>query len=169
MQQFCDICGEMMSAYGYTMSGADGVAPGEQLDLAARPANAQWRVSSGNQWINTRGPGLALHPNDPGKPPPVLRMAAALRPGRYRFEGEVIVQDPRCKAQRLVMSASNGAEPVSWDIDVDDSRLGRLPWRVPEIEIRWLSDVSLEVLLGDACPNNSFSATNLVAAVFHRL
>jgi len=169
MQMFSDICGEMMEAYGYAMSGATGVARGEQLDLAAKPACARWRVSSGNRWINVRGPGLDLHPNEPGKPSPTLRMVRALDPGRYRFDGEAVVHDPRCRPQHLVMSVSGSAEPTQWSLSLDGARIGRHPWRVPSVEVKEPSDLVLKVVLDPSSPDNAFSATRLISAVFARL
>jgi len=158
-----------MGAYGYAMSGATGVIVGEQIDLAARPACARWRVSAGNQWLQTRGPGLDLHPNEVGKPSPTLRMVRALEPGRYRFEGEAIVHDPRCRPQRLVMSVSGDAEPSEWSLPLDGAHIGRHPWRIPSVEIREPSDLVLEVVLDPSSPDSAYSATRLISAIFSRL
>jgi hypothetical protein len=169
MQLFSEICGEMMGAYGYAMSGATGVAVGEQIDLAARPTCARWRVSSGNRWIHVQGPGLDLHPNELGKPSPTLRMVRALEPGRYRFEGEAVVHDPRCRPQRLVMSVSGDAEPSEWSLPLDGAHIGRHPWRIASVEIREPSDLVLEVVLDPSSPDGAYSATRLISAIFFRL
>jgi len=169
-QHFCDTCGELMEAFGYVMDRGDGVvASGDSVDLVASPNCERWKVQDGNQWIDTRGPGLRLHPSDAKAPPARLRLGGVLKPGRYRFDAEVLVFDERCCPHRLVMSASGKASPRSWSVSLDGARLGRVEWTEAVIELKETSDLQLDIVLDDAKAPTLFSATQLVSAIFTRL
>lgn len=169
-QHFCDTCAELMSAFGYVMDRGDGViASGEFVDLVASPNCERWKVQDANQWIDTRGPGLRLHPNAADAPPVRLRLGGALKPGRYRFEAEALVFDERCAPHRLVMSVSGAASPRTWSVSLEGARLGRVSWTEAVIEVEETSDLELEVVLDDPTGTPLFSATQLVSALFTQL
>jgi len=128
-----------------------------------------WSVQDGNPWIATHAPGLRLHPNDGDKPPPSLRLAGALRPGRYRFDAEVLVFDSRCCPHRLVISLSGNASPNTWSVSLDGTRKGRVEWKRAVIEVNETSDARLELVVDDPTTKADYSATHLVSATFTRL
>ena len=149
-------------------SRADAVS-GPSVDLVGPLIGEGWSVQDGNQWIVTQTPGLRLHPNHGDRPPPRLRLADALRPGRYRFDADVLVFDNRCCAHRLVMSLSGAASPNSWSVSLSGARKGRVQWTQAIVDVSEPSDVQLELVVDDAATRADYSATRLVSASFTRL
>ena len=83
MQQFAEICGGMMGAFGYSLAG-DGATP-SGLDLVAGAMVGRWIIAARNpRTVAVRRGGLELLPDRGVDSPVTLRMPAALTPGRRR-------------------------------------------------------------------------------------
>jgi len=168
-RRFNEICGELMVTFGYPREGLGGEAG--QFDLAAAPLCGLWRIENGNRWILTDGPGMRLHPNrpDPGAPPVTVRFQGALEPGRYRFDGRLVVVDARCCRHRLVMFVSGGGRRECGRLEIDGAQVGSVPWEIASIEVSERSDVVIEIVLDESSLTHLSSATNLLSARFTRL
>lgn len=138
------------------------------MDLASAPLCGLWRVEHGNPWIVIEGPGIRLHPNwpDPGAPPATLRFDGALGPGRYRFDGEVKVNDDRCSRHSLVMSVSGESQHECGRLDLEGAHIGQIQWEIATIEVSERSDVVIEIVLDESSPTANCSGTRLVSARF---
>lgn len=168
-RRFSDICGEVMIAAGYDQQGDPGaLGPNGELDLVAPPVCGLWRVSNGNPWTAPQWRGMLLHPNkpDPGAPPATVRLAGALGPGRYRFDGEVRIFDARCPRHRLVMSMAADGLTECGQLVVDGSRVGEVEWGIPLIDVAERSDLVIEIILDESSATHQFGATRLLSAKF---
>jgi hypothetical protein len=167
-QTFVDCCADMMSAYGYEMSGETIGFVGEAIDIAANPQVSPWRIENNNPWINLNGPGLLLHPNPIGKPAVVLARAAALPPGAYRFEAEVVVFEHKSQPLRLNLSLEAGARPSRFTLLLDGSMQGSVAWSESNIEAPETSSVTISLELDAAAESHAYSAIQIVSAKFSR-
>jgi hypothetical protein len=168
-QTFCDICSDEMTAYGYSLGGETALASGERIDFATAQQVSRWILENGNSWIVLTGPGLRLHPNFGGKGPVVLRFPAALTPGDYKFEADIVVFDARCRQHRLLLDLGPGSAPTEISIRLDGAMQGRVEWSEPKISIRVPTNLTLSVILEDGIEDAAFSATQIVGLSFSRL
>ena len=168
-QIFHEICSEEMAAYGYSLSGDSPTPAGEKIDFAAAPQLSRWTQENGNSWILTSGPGLRLHPNFGDKGPAVLRCPAALEPGEYSFEAEIVVFDARCQPHCIELSLGGDSQPAKLSIRLEGAMQGRVEWSQPKIAIRAPANLELSIALEEGIVDAAFSATQITSLAFTRL
>lgn len=164
---FREICGPVMIAFGYQIDWGDVPASaGWSVDLTSPAYLPRWTVVHRNKWVSTDPPGLRLHANDPGTPPPTLTLRGCLESGRYRFEAEILVFDARCPPQRITIWTRGRFASQSFSFDLKGGSPGPVTWSVPSIELAEICDVEIAVALDAAATSASYSAIQLVSATF---
>ncbi len=165
-RQFREMCSYLMPLYGYDIdegSGPAGAAPG--IDIVASARSGKWSVHNGNRWIDAGGPGIHLHPNEPGRKPATLRLDERMEAGQYAFDAEILVFDARCNPHKIALAIVSRGTVRSWSIDIDGAKLGRLHWSLPIFEIDDAFTIEIRVSLDRTASASSYSATHLTSAV----
>jgi hypothetical protein len=165
---FREICGPLMAEFGYEIDLGGEAAPARRtIDLLGREFANRWTLLHGNKWVRTDPPGIRLHPNDPGAPPPTLTLRDGIVPGEYRFDAELVVYDERCQPQTITVCirGPHSAQRFSTTV-AGGTALSPVAWHIPSISVAERSDIEIVVALDDDAANASYSATQLVGAAF---
>jgi hypothetical protein len=164
---FSEICGALMAEFGYEIDLGGAAAPAQRtIDVVGREFANRWTLLHGNPWVRTDPPGFSLHPNEPGTPPPTLRLRAGIVPGEYRFDAEFVLFDERCKPQTITVCIRGPHSAQHFSTTVAGGMASPVAWHIPAISVAERSDIEIVVALDDDAADASYSATQLVGAVF---
>ncbi|MGO9252543.1 MAG: hypothetical protein ACLP5J_14420, partial [Mycobacterium sp.] len=95
-----------------------------------------------------------------------LRLRAGIVPGEYRFDAEFVLFDERCKPQTITVCIRGPHSALHFSTKVVGGMASPVAWHIPAISVAEQSDIEIVVALDDDAADASYSATQLVGAVF---